>query len=119
MLWSILCLVCGYDLASSTKMFYLSFISGLVGGITGFIIGSLVGAIRWQKTPGTLFLINQPLVVVSWILIFWLVGIIVGAFIGGLIFFNLKFEIFLYLLFGIVFITGIAIIIASYLLGLI
>ncbi|WP_036485959.1 WD40 repeat domain-containing protein [Myxosarcina sp. GI1] len=86
---AILSLIYEYNLESSIKIFYLSFISGLVGGTTGLIIGYLSGAIICNTTPAFDF---TPFL---WIGIIWISGIISGSLFGGFIFLNPSFKSFL------------------------
>ncbi len=59
---------------------------GLLGGIVGIFIGHLVGLRELKEAPGGIFIGGEVLVWFFWILVFWIIGIIEGAVLGGLIF---------------------------------
>jgi hypothetical protein len=85
-LWAIIYLLYGQNIPVTLKLFFYSFLGGLLGGIVGVFIGHLVGSREYKEAPGGLFVVGQGLVVVFWIFVFWIIGIIEGAVLGGLIF---------------------------------
>jgi len=68
------------------KLFFYSFLGGLLGGIVGAFIGYLVGSTVSKEFPGDFIFSSETASLLVWISIFWIIGIIVGAVLGGLIF---------------------------------
>jgi hypothetical protein len=91
-LWAIIFLLYSYLLYSQNiqvnlKLFFYSFLGGLPGGIVGIFIGHLVGLRESKESGGgVLFIAGGGILWFLWILVFWIIGIIEGAVLGGLIF---------------------------------
>ena len=75
------------NIQTSIKVFLSSFLGGLLGGIVGCFVGYLFGAIASKRIyTGGLFSSGDGFVWSFWFFIFWMIGLIVGAVLGGLIF---------------------------------
>ncbi|MFN6572562.1 hypothetical protein [Dendronalium sp. ChiSLP03b] len=86
LLWAIIYLLYSQNIQIIIKLFFYSFFGGLVGAIVGGYIGHLVGLRAYKEARGGLFIGGEGIVWVFWIFIFWIIGIIEGAVLGGLIF---------------------------------
>ncbi|WP_214432329.1 hypothetical protein [Dendronalium phyllosphericum] len=87
-LWVIIYLLYSYLLYSQNiqvnlKLFFYSFLGGLPGGIVGVFIGYLVGLRKYKEPRGDL---GKGIGWFFLILVFWIIGILEGAVLGGLIF---------------------------------
>ncbi|RCJ29098.1 hypothetical protein A6770_01530 [Nostoc minutum NIES-26] len=85
-LWAIIYLLYSQNIQITLNLFFYSFFGGLFGGIVGGFIGHLVGLRAYKEATGGIFIVGEGLVWFFWILIFWIIGIIEGAVLGGLIF---------------------------------
>ncbi|MEH2203778.1 MAG: hypothetical protein V7K53_06795 [Nostoc sp.] len=59
---------------------------GLLGGIVSVFIGNLIGSREYKEATGSLFIGGEGIIWFFWIFLFWIIGIIEGAVLGGLIF---------------------------------
>lgn len=84
-LWVIIYLLFSQNIQIILNLFFYSFFGGLFGGIVGGFIGHLVGS-RVQEFRGGFIFSSESASWLVWISIFWIIGIIVGAVLGGLIF---------------------------------
>ncbi|MHC5738711.1 hypothetical protein [Nostoc sp.] len=85
-LWAIVYLLYSQNIQVTLKLFFYSFSGGLLGVIVGGFIGYLVG---WRVAKGfsaDFFISSEGFSWLLWISIFLIIGIIVGAVLGGLIF---------------------------------
>ncbi|MEH2366302.1 hypothetical protein [Nostoc sp.] len=85
-LWAIIYLLYSQNIQVILKLFFYSFFGGLLGGIVGAFIGHLVGSTVSKEFPGDFIFSSESTSWLVWISIFWIIGIIVGAVLGGLIF---------------------------------
>ncbi|MDZ8086044.1 MAG: hypothetical protein RMY16_10840 [Nostoc sp. DedQUE12b] len=85
-LWAIFYLLYSQNIQITLKLFFYSFLGGLLGGIIGGFIGHLVGSRVSEEFSGDFFITSEGASWIIWLSIFWIIGIIVGAVLGGLIF---------------------------------
>nr|WP_322684537.1 hypothetical protein [Nostoc sp. DedQUE07]MDZ8130452.1 hypothetical protein [Nostoc sp. DedQUE07] len=86
LLWAIIYLLYSKNIQVTLKLFFYSFLGGLLGGIVGAFIGHLVGSTGFQEFTGDFIFSSESASWLLWISIFWIIGIIEGAVLGGLIF---------------------------------
>lgn len=88
LVWAVIYVIFTQNIQTSIKLFLSSFLGGLIGGIVGCFVGYLVGAIASQEIyiGGGLFSGGDGFSWLFWFFIFWMIGLIVGAVLGGLIF---------------------------------
>ncbi|MEH2356646.1 hypothetical protein [Nostoc sp.] len=85
-LWAIVYLLYSQNIQVTLKLFFYSFSGGFLGVIVGGFIGYLVGSRVAEGFSADFFISSEGFSWLLWISIFWIIGIIVGAVLGGLIF---------------------------------
>ncbi|MDZ8065571.1 MAG: hypothetical protein RMY64_08005 [Nostoc sp. DedQUE08] len=86
LLWAIIYLLYSQNIQVTLKLFFYSFLGGLLGGIVGGFTGHLVGLKTYKEAKSGFFIGGEGLNWFFWILFLWIIGILEGAVLGGLIF---------------------------------
>ncbi|PSB08386.1 hypothetical protein C7B62_16990 [Pleurocapsa sp. CCALA 161] len=87
LIWSIFYLLFAKNIKAGFQLFLSSFFGGFLGAMFGLIIGYLVGLFSTNFVHPDIFVIDaSPFYILFFTFVFWIVGIIAGAVLGGLTF---------------------------------